>query len=200
MFLPSLAMCQWRAVAVSEGDTKAIQENFRRASLWSNRKLDRFSNDTLYGQPIFENGIKFSDGSVQNTAAITGLGLSSSTIMPAWSTAQSSFTACATGSTVTITTAGSTRVIVAFAGAVETSSISLHGASYLLDGVAANSGKAVTAAYGLNNIDNLSFTTMTDIIAAGSHTFCFSLAATSGLTSLYLTNSSTNIFWVKEVN
>lgn len=67
--LSSPAFCQWRPVKVSSAsDTQSITENFRRASLWSNRKLDRFSNDTLYGQPIFQNGIKFGDGTIQNTA------------------------------------------------------------------------------------------------------------------------------------
>lgn len=71
---PSICAAQWRAVSVSSGtDTKAIQENFRRASLWSNRKLDRFSNDTLYGQPIFQNGIKFGDGTIQTTAIVSTL-------------------------------------------------------------------------------------------------------------------------------
>lgn len=67
--LSTPSFCQWRSLKISSGtDVNAIQENFRRASLWSNRKLDRFSNDTLYGQPIFKNGVKFGDGTIQNTA------------------------------------------------------------------------------------------------------------------------------------
>lgn len=70
----SPVMGQWRAIKVSSAtDTNAITENFRRASIWSNRKLDRFSNDTLFGQPIFQNGIKFGDGTIQNTAIISTL-------------------------------------------------------------------------------------------------------------------------------
>lgn len=69
IFHAGSVMAQWRSLKISSGtDVNAIQENFRRASLWSNRKLDRFSNDTLYGQPIFQNGIKFGDGTIQNTA------------------------------------------------------------------------------------------------------------------------------------
>lgn len=72
--LSSPAFCKWRPVKVSSiTDSQSITENFRRASLWSNRKLDRFSNDTLYGQPIFQNGIKFGDGTIQNTAVISTL-------------------------------------------------------------------------------------------------------------------------------
>lgn len=198
---PAICNAQWRMVAVSSGtDTKAIQENFRRASIWSNRKLDRFSNDTLYGQPIFKNGIKFSDGTVQNTAAVTGLGLSSSTVMEEWTTTQSAFSACATGSTVTITTAGSTRVMVSFVGSIETSTYTIKGVSYLLDGVAAANGEALTSSYALENISNMSFTAITGILASGSHTFCFSAAATGGTTYVHKTGYSTNLFWVKEIN
>jgi len=63
------AMAQWRDIKISSPtDMRAIQENLRRASLWSNRKLDRFSNDILYGQPVFKNGVKFGDGTTQTTA------------------------------------------------------------------------------------------------------------------------------------
>lgn len=69
LFFPSVCMGQWAAVKVSSANnSQAIQENFRRAAIYSNRKLDRFSNDTLYGQPIFKNGVKFGDGTIQNTA------------------------------------------------------------------------------------------------------------------------------------
>lgn len=60
---------QWRAVKISSStDIQAVSENFRRASIWSSRKLDRFSNDVLYGQPVFKNGVKFNDSTVQTTA------------------------------------------------------------------------------------------------------------------------------------
>ena len=69
LLINSPLMAQWRDIRVSSSaDVQAIQENFRRASLWSNRKLDRFSNDILYGQPVFKNGVKFGDGTTQTTA------------------------------------------------------------------------------------------------------------------------------------
>ena len=63
--MPVVASAQWRPVKVSSGtDIQSIQENFRRASIYSNRKLDKFSNDTIYGAVVFKSSITLSDGGV----------------------------------------------------------------------------------------------------------------------------------------
>jgi len=68
--LPAIASAQWRAVAVSSPtDTQAIQENFRRASVYSNRKLDRFSNDTMYGKLTLKDDLVLEDGSTLTSTA-----------------------------------------------------------------------------------------------------------------------------------
>ena len=60
LFLPSLVQAQWRPISVSTiTDIRAISENFNRASLWSNRKLDKYSNDIIYGKPKFIKGATF---------------------------------------------------------------------------------------------------------------------------------------------
>jgi hypothetical protein len=47
------ASAQWRPVNVSSNSVTAVNENFRRASLYSNRKLDKFANDSVYGSITF---------------------------------------------------------------------------------------------------------------------------------------------------
>jgi hypothetical protein len=42
-------------------------KNFESAALWSNRKLDKYANDTIYGNPVFNKGITIKDG-----ASVTG--------------------------------------------------------------------------------------------------------------------------------
>lgn len=77
LFLPSLVQAQWRPISVSTiTDIRAISENFNRASLWSNRKLDKYSNDIIYGKPKFNKGAIFVDSTT----------LSGNSIVPANST------------------------------------------------------------------------------------------------------------------
>lgn len=74
--LPVLASAQWRPVKVSSGsDVRAIEENFRRASIYSNRKLDKFSNEAIYGNMSLSGTL--SVGSV--TTATSGYGIEFST-------------------------------------------------------------------------------------------------------------------------
>lgn len=69
LLLACPASAQWRPVEIgSTTMVGSIEENFRRASLWSNRKLDKYSNDVVYGTTTFNGGIQFADGSIQNTA------------------------------------------------------------------------------------------------------------------------------------
>jgi len=57
LFLTCPAYSQWREVYVSSTtDTRAIQENFRRASLWSSKKLDK-SGGTITGPVLFRSSV-----------------------------------------------------------------------------------------------------------------------------------------------
>ena len=73
LILPCSVNAQWRAVNVKADDTKSINENFRRASVYSNRKLDKFSNETIHGDlEISASTITFSNGGAISAPTIIG--------------------------------------------------------------------------------------------------------------------------------
>ena len=67
LLMPNFALGQWCPVKVTS--IQSIQENFRRASLYSNRKLDKFANDTLYGNLTFNSEITISTSIIFNNVS-----------------------------------------------------------------------------------------------------------------------------------
>ena len=78
LFLTCPAYSQWREVYVSSTtDTRAIQENFRRASLWSSKKLDK-SGGTITGPVVSKSTITASHF-IGSGTGLTGVGILSGT-------------------------------------------------------------------------------------------------------------------------
>lgn len=59
LLIPSMAMAQYRPAVMSTISLQGISDNFNRAALWSNRKLDKYSNDVIYGSPTFNKPVTF---------------------------------------------------------------------------------------------------------------------------------------------
>ena len=124
---------------------------------------------------------------------------SSSTVFAAgYSTSQTSRLACVTSSTLTITTNGG-RVMVGFSGAISNTGVATQWVGYGIDGI--------PTGYPYSGCTNLSadircpasFTFLTPVLSAGSHSFCLYLFTSAGTT--YLTNEAwgQGQFWVQEL-
>jgi len=131
--------------------------------------------------------IEFSDGTTQISAAgITAALASTKAIsIPNTTGTNTLFDSCILGSTLTITTSGSSRLGITFVGAaknqVGTEGIGL---TYLLDGAyeAPYSNNDSTLGETANTgsfLLNVSFTAFTDVLTAGAHTVCLSARTTS---------------------
>ena len=73
LLLCSPVSAQWRPVATSSGTDRAVQENFRRASVASSQKINKFG-DVIIGTMTFKKGIILSDGGVlSSTTPFAGL-------------------------------------------------------------------------------------------------------------------------------
>jgi hypothetical protein len=84
-------------------------------------------------------------------------------------------------------TTGARRVLVAFCGAgTNTTNGAFIGLDLLVDGVSVSSGEGILIAAGSANLDrNLSFTYVTDVLTAASHTFKLQWKASAGTNTLY---------------
>ena len=70
LLIPSVAVAQWLTVKVSSAtDSNSIQENFRRAAIYSNRKLDKYSPDTIYKKLTLKDDLIVKDGGVLTSTA-----------------------------------------------------------------------------------------------------------------------------------
>ena len=65
------AKADYRPYVISTNSIQAISHNFNQASIQINTKLSKYGNDTVYGLPKFNQGIKFSDGTTQTSAGVT---------------------------------------------------------------------------------------------------------------------------------
>lgn len=59
LLFPSIIMAQYRPAVMSTISLQGISDNFNRAALWNNRKLDKYSNDVIYGSPTFNKKVVF---------------------------------------------------------------------------------------------------------------------------------------------
>ena len=93
------------------------------------------------------------------------------------------------------------RAQVSYSGAVISDANSWSKLTVLIDGVAISGAKALVSAYGPTNDFpvNLSFSRLTSVLSVGTHTFCLSLAATSGTSEIRDDATFTNQFWVQEI-
>ena len=90
LLFPSVAVAQWLPVKVSSAtDSNSIQENFRRAAIYSNRKLDKYSPDTIYKKLTLKDDLVLDGGKLGigttspsnaiHVKATTGIAVSSAT-------------------------------------------------------------------------------------------------------------------------
>lgn len=121
---------------------------------------------------------------------------SSSTVIADWSSAQTSFASCVTGSTITVTLSTSSRVEVNFRGAVGADTQDMRFFSYRLDGVLADSGEAVISVYSPATFHAIVMRDITATLSSGTHTFCLVAASAGGSVYIYRTGPSSNKFWV----
>src|SRR3990167_4047477 len=70
LFFPVTAAAQWRPTIIPPADNAAsVRENLRRASFWSNRKLDRFGDGTVRGSLVITGSSTITDIIMKNPHA-----------------------------------------------------------------------------------------------------------------------------------
>lgn len=174
-----------------ESDVGAINDNFR-ATADAVRKEDLTAGGTITGTLTFSgagSGIIWGDGRTSTTTASSSSVIVTTFSYPNGTFTQSSLISCLANSTATVTT-GNNRVLINFAGAVSLNSDGVWVyASVLIDGAhMAGYGpstpiNAITlSGGGLNPQANLSFSILSDVLSAASHTFCMVFATNAGNT------------------
>jgi len=128
-----------------------------------------------------------------------GVKASSSTVLSDWSSSQTSFSSCITGSTVTITISSNSRVEVFFSGAVGADTQDMRFFSYMVNGVVVDAANAVTALYSPTTFNAVTMMAITDRLSAGTYSFCMTAATAGGNVFFYKSGPSANKFWVREV-
>ena len=156
------------------------------------------STQTFTGANTFQSSTTF-------TGVVSGVSNSSSTLLSGGDTVtQTTFANCISGSTLTITTSGG-RVMVGFSGAVRHNAAG--GANFLgykVDGVSVYGPTIgiINITTPQNNYDfNASFTHITGVLSAGSHSFCldYRVSANEGTFQNAAGLRATPQFWVQEL-
>lgn len=163
------------------------------------------------------NRITLSTSSSSNNITIDASGVatffptlhnSSYTSIPEASTTNTSFGPCVAGSTLTISTNGG-RVEIVFSGSLSNSTANpgfpdISQIDFLIDGHFAN-GLASTQGFKIADAQDdvfslpISIDYLSDILSAGTHSFCVTLAAGSSSTATLINSASSNIFYLKEI-
>ena len=128
-----------------------------------------------------------------------GVKTSSSTVLSDWSSSQTSFSSCVTGSTVTVTVSANSRVEIFFSGAVGADTQDMRFFSYMVNGVVVDAANAVTALYSPTTFNAVTMMAITDRLSAGTYSFCMTAATAGGNVFFYKSGPSANKFWVREV-
>ena len=129
---------------------------------------------------------------------------SSSTLLVAYSVNQQTTAECVTGSTLTITTNGNSRIEVGFSGNVSVSIAADAMAGFKLDsayplGQTSTKGIVHVTTRNVGDGYNLAFTVITDILSAGSHSVCLNVRTNvSSIMTLDVSYGSPQ-FWVQEL-
>lgn len=130
--------------------------------------------------------------------------VSSSTFIvgtPTWSNTTYAGNTCVVGSTLTITTNGG-RVMVGFAGPVlnNTNAQATHFAVKTDGAYWGTNTESITFVQfpSGNYVVNNSFTVITPVLTAGSHSFCLDARVSGGTGTIYVSNVKAQ-FWVTEL-
>lgn len=186
LFLSSPAYSQWRPVVSSTITPQSINENFNRAAIWSNRKVDKYANETIRGKNTFTAGQTFSSTVTLPTRDKITFGdelhNSSSAIVAANITfTQTALAICY--ATATITTNGGS-VGIHYIGTIrnDTGNASEISVGIMKNGVLLNNGNPlITVGYNVANArNNMSFFYVDIAPVAATHSYCLPFAVTNG--------------------
>ena len=178
----------------------AINQNFReladRKDVLSEGSVPKQYQECI-GYPLF--CVNKYNNLITIGGPITGIANSSSTIVPQATYTQTSLDDCFAGSTITITTQGNSRVMVAHSGThCNDVAASLNYVTYKIDGITQPSFVFLRAPVN-NSCNNGAFTDITDVLSAGSHSFCLVARVNANTGTLLNDANRGNKFWINEL-
>lgn len=204
LFLSPPAYPQWRPVVSSTITPQAINENFNRAAIWSNRKIDKYANETIRGKNTFTAGQTFSSTVTLPTRdkIIFGNELSnssSSLTATSYTFTQTNFNLCA--STLTITTQANSRIEVNFSGSNSNNTAGeFNCLNFKINGTIFSSGCAgMNTLINANQGQGISYSRMTSPLAGGTYNICLTARVSAGTGTLNVDANGGNQFWIREM-